>query len=128
MFRRKQFRNQVKMYELSHQQWAFRAHIRLKFRAEIYKNEIYGCFQTFFIFQSLMIKIVNLNMEILVIHPENKEQLSALKALIKSWNINFEKYPYDPNFVAEINKREKNIKQGDFITIKDPGNVWESLL
>lgn len=77
---------------------------------------------------SLMIKIVNLNMETLVIHPENKEQLAALKALVKSWNINFEKYPYDPNFVSEINKREKNIKQGDFITIKDPKNVWESLL
>jgi hypothetical protein len=54
-----------------------------------------------------MIKSVNLNMETLVIHPENKEQLAALKALIKSWNINFEKYPYDPNFVAEINKRER---------------------
>ena len=40
-----------------------------------------------------MIKSVNLNMETLVIHPENKEQLAALKALIKSWNINFEKYP-----------------------------------
>ncbi|MCK9403290.1 MAG: hypothetical protein M0Q26_07810 [Chitinophagaceae bacterium] len=67
-------------------------------------------------------------METLVIHPENKEQLTALKALVKSWNINFEKYPYDPNFVAEINKREKKIRQGDFIAIKDPRNVWESLL
>ena len=67
-------------------------------------------------------------METLVIHPENKEQLAALKALVKSWNINFEKYPYAPDFVTKINKREQLIKQGEFITIKDPNNVWESLL
>jgi hypothetical protein len=67
-------------------------------------------------------------METLVIHPENKEQLAALMALVKSWDINFEKYPYNENFVAEIKQREKNIKKGDFTTIKDPKNIWESIL
>lgn len=67
-------------------------------------------------------------MESLVIHPENKEQLNALKALIKSWNINFEQYPYDSNFISEIKKREKNINDGKSITIKDPNHIWESIL
>ena len=67
-------------------------------------------------------------MESLVIHPESKEQLNALKALIKSWNINFEKYPYDPNFISEIKKREINIKNGKTITINDPNKIWESIL
>jgi hypothetical protein len=67
-------------------------------------------------------------MESLVIHPENKEQLNALKALIKSWNINFEQYPYDANFISEIKKREKNIKDGKSITINDPNNIRESIL
>jgi hypothetical protein len=29
-------------------------------------------------------------MEILIIHPENKKQLSALKSFLKAFNINFE--------------------------------------
>ena len=67
-------------------------------------------------------------MESLVIHPESKEQLNALKALIKSWNINFEEYQYDPNFISEIKKREMNIKNGKTILINDPNKIWESIL
>ena len=67
-------------------------------------------------------------METLVIHTENQKQLDALKALVKSWGINAEKYPYNPAFVAEVKKRENNIKKGEIVTIKDPKNIWESIL
>ncbi len=67
-------------------------------------------------------------METLVIHPENKYQLAALQALVKSWNIGFEKYPYSAAFEAEIKKREENIANGEVIKIKDPNNIWESIL
>jgi hypothetical protein len=67
-------------------------------------------------------------METLVIHTENHKQLEALKALVKSWGISFEKYPYNPAFVAELKNRETNIEKGKTITIKDPKNIWESIL
>ena len=67
-------------------------------------------------------------METLVIHTENQKQLDALKALVKSWGISAEKYPYNPVFVAEVKKRESNIKKGETVTIKDPKNIWESIL
>jgi len=64
-------------------------------------------------------------METFFIHPENKQQLDALKALVKSWGIGFEKYPYDVKFVEELKLREKNVKKGEIVTIKDPENIWE---
>lgn len=67
-------------------------------------------------------------METLVIYPENKHQLAALQALVKSWNINFEKYPYSASFEAEIKKREANITNSKVIKIKDPNNIWECIL
>lgn len=67
-------------------------------------------------------------METLVVHTENKDQLEALKALVKSWDISAEKYPYNPALVAEIKKREDNIKKGETVTIKDPKNIWENIL
>jgi len=49
------------------------------------------------------------NMETIAIHPKNKEQLNALKALLKDFKIPFEKFePYDPNFVEKIKVSEKN--------------------
>ncbi len=67
-------------------------------------------------------------METLVIHTESQEQLEALKALVKSWGISAEKYPYNPAFVAEIKQREENIEKGETVTVKDPKNIWESIL
>jgi hypothetical protein len=67
-------------------------------------------------------------MESLVIHTGSKEQLDALKALIKSWKISFEKYPYNSNFLNEIKRRENNVAVGDVIIIKDPKNIWDSIL
>ncbi|MFD1628618.1 DUF2683 family protein [Pseudopedobacter beijingensis] len=66
-------------------------------------------------------------METLIVHPENKEQLAAVKAFLKALKINFERKldegQYNPEFVEMVKKAEKN---ADYKTI-DPNNLWESL-
>lgn len=64
-------------------------------------------------------------METLIMYPENKEQLLALKAIAKALKVSFEtkKGPYYPDFVAMIKDAEK---RGNYKTI-DPDDVWGSL-
>ena len=66
-------------------------------------------------------------METIVMHPANKEQLAALKAIAKALKIPFEKKEnkeqYDPAFVKMIKDAEK---RGNYKTV-DPNDVWESL-
>lgn len=50
---------------------------------------------------------VNLSIETLIMHPQNKEQVIALKAIAKAWKISVETSPYDPDFVAMVKKAEK---------------------
>lgn len=47
-------------------------------------------------------------------HPKNKEQLTALKAIAKALKIDFEtkKSPYDPEFVKDILQAREDIKNG----------------
>jgi hypothetical protein len=61
-------------------------------------------------------------MTTLIMHPQNKEQLNALKAVAKALKISVETSPYDPEFVAMIKKAEK----GSSIEV-DPKDVWGSL-
>lgn len=63
-------------------------------------------------------------------HPKNKEQLSALKAIAKALKVDFEteKSPYNPEFVARIKENYEQAKRGEVITIKDPKNIWPSIL
>ena len=62
-------------------------------------------------------------MTTLIMHPQNKEQLTALKALAKALKISVETSPYDPEFVAMVKKAEKN---GNYKEV-DPNDVWGSL-
>ena len=65
-------------------------------------------------------------METLVMHPTNKEQLAALKAIAKALKIPFEKKEkeqYDPSFVKMVKDAEK---RANFKTV-DPSDIWESL-
>ena len=65
-------------------------------------------------------------METLIVHPQNKEQLTALMAFMKAFKITFEKKDaesYDSEFVEMVKKAEKN---ADYKTI-DPNRLWESL-
>lgn len=58
-------------------------------------------------------------------HPKNKEQLVALKALAKAWKISVEtkESPYDAEFVEMVKKAERS---SNFKEI-DPNDVWGSL-
>lgn len=64
-------------------------------------------------------------METLIMHPETKEQLAALKAVAKALKVSVEtkKSPYNPEFVEMVKTAEK---RGNFNTI-DPNDVRGSL-
>lgn len=46
-------------------------------------------------------------MEALTIHPQNNEQLKAIKSVLKALKIPFEKSPYNPDFLKKIQESEK---------------------
>ncbi|MES2268321.1 MAG: DUF2683 family protein [Bacteroidota bacterium] len=52
-------------------------------------------------------------METLIVHPENKEQLNAIKAFMKALKISFEEKEYDPEFVAKIQNSREQVKKGE---------------
>jgi antitoxin component of RelBE/YafQ-DinJ toxin-antitoxin module len=60
-------------------------------------------------------------METLTIHPKNKEQLEAIKSVLKALKIPFErkKSPYDPEFVKMIQNAEKDRKDSIVLKTKD---------
>jgi len=62
-------------------------------------------------------------MTTLIMHPQNAEQLKALKAVAKALKINVETSPYNPDFVETI---KKATKRGNYKEI-DPNDVWGSL-
>ena len=75
---------------------------------------------------SILLSNTNLKMETLVMHPANKEQLAALKAIAKALKIPFEKKEeeqYDPTFVKMVKDAEE---RGQFNEV-DPNDIWESL-
>lgn len=61
-------------------------------------------------------------------HPENKEQLNALKAVAKALKVAFETdktSPYDPEFVAEVLAGVKARKEGKKGVRVDVDNLWK---
>ena len=58
----------------------------------------------------------------LIVQPKTKEQLTALKAVIKALKIDFksEKSPYNPEFVEKILKGREDIKNGKGVKINSP--------
>jgi hypothetical protein len=58
-------------------------------------------------------------METLIVHPDNKEQLVALKTFMKAFKITFEedKSPYNPEFVAKIQESREQVKRGETRTV-----------
>ncbi len=67
-------------------------------------------------------------METLIVQPKNKEQLTALKAIMKALKIDFKtekgaKSPYSPQFAAKMKKSEEDIKAGRTTKI-EPADIW----
>ena len=62
----------------------------------------------------------------LIVHPENKEKLDALKAFMKALKIRFEenKSPYDFKFVEKLNRSDEDFKAGNFTAIKTE-DLWK---
>lgn len=60
-------------------------------------------------------------------HPENNEQLTALKAFAKALKVKFETSPYNPEFVAKINESRKQVEQGKFVTLDPAKSIWENI-
>jgi hypothetical protein len=67
-------------------------------------------------------------MEILIVRPKNKEQLKALKAVLKALKIDFKiekstEKPYNPEFAAKMKRGEEDIKAGRATKI-EPADIW----
>lgn len=65
-------------------------------------------------------------MSTLIVHPENKEQLSALKAFMKAFNIVFEenKQPYNQEFTEKIKLSKKQAANGETVKVT-LGEIWK---
>ncbi|MBS1532128.1 MAG: hypothetical protein JSU01_17635 [Bacteroidetes bacterium] len=66
-------------------------------------------------------------METLIMHPQNEEQASALKAIARAWKISVETSPYNPDFVAKIKASKKEAEAGKFTTLDPAKSVWDNL-
>ncbi len=62
----------------------------------------------------------------LIVHPESKEKMQALKAFMKALKISFkeEKSAYNPEFVEKIIRSEEDFKAGKFKAI-ETGDLWK---
>jgi len=69
-------------------------------------------------------------MEALTIHPKNREQLKAIKSVLKAMEIPFEKKdsPYDPEFVKMIQDAERDREDSTILeTDEDIKKFFEEL-
>ena len=61
------------------------------------------------------------NIDTLIVHPENAEQIKVLKEFMNEKKINYEvssNSPYDPEFVRKIKESEKQIEEGKSVRVK----------
>jgi len=66
-------------------------------------------------------------MEVLLVHPENNEQLKTVKAILKALNVDFiakKEKGYNPEFVKKIQESRKEAKEGKVVMLK-PENLWK---
>jgi len=65
-------------------------------------------------------------METVIAKPVNKEQLAALKAIMKALKVDFttEKSPYNPEFLAKVERAEEQIKSGKYRKVT-PSEIWK---
>lgn len=64
-------------------------------------------------------------METLIVHPDTKEQLAAIKAVLKALKVNFDKKesPYNSEFIKTMKEAEEDVKAGRTTEIK-PADIW----
>jgi hypothetical protein len=71
--------------------------------------------------------LLNLFMETVIMHPESKEQLSALKAFAKALKVKFETSTYNSDFVARVHKSKDEAEQGNAIILDPAKSLWENI-
>lgn len=65
------------------------------------------------------------NMQTLIVQPKNRKELAAVKAALKALGVSFKKEevgPYDPEFVAKIEKSKADVRAGKTTVVK-PGDL-----
>ncbi|HYG37604.1 MAG TPA: DUF2683 family protein [Cytophagales bacterium] len=66
-------------------------------------------------------------METIIMHPRNKEQVTALKAIAKALKVDFETEEansYNPEFTEKILQARRDIQNGKGVKI-DVENLWK---
>ena len=65
-------------------------------------------------------------METVIARPANKEQLAALKAIMKAMKVDFttEKSTFNPEFLAKVERAEEQIKSGKYRKVT-PADLWK---
>jgi hypothetical protein len=64
-------------------------------------------------------------MTTLTIKTENKEVMNAVRALLTGFKVTFEETsPYDPEFVAKIEKSRQQVREGKTVKI-DLDDIWK---
>ncbi|WP_262248499.1 DUF2683 family protein [Parapedobacter soli] len=69
-------------------------------------------------------------METLIIEPQSKKQLAAIKAVLRAMEINFwktDESPYDPDFVAKIKRGDEALARGEgrTLTLAELDELWK---
>ena len=68
---------------------------------------------------------------IIIAYPTTTEQINALKAVVKALKIKFKETklekPYDPEFVAKIQKSRQDYKdgKGTIMTVEELNELWK---
>jgi len=63
----------------------------------------------------------------IIVHPANEKELSVIKAFFEALKIKFEftqDSPYNPEFVAKINKSREQAAEGKTVKI-DLDDIWK---
>ena len=63
----------------------------------------------------------------IIVHPSNAQEMSVIKAFFEALKIKFEvakDSPYDPEFVAKIEKSRKQAAEGKTVKI-DLDDIWK---
>ena len=58
-------------------------------------------------------------MTYLIVHPDNQDKLTAVKAVLKALKVDFDeaKTKYTPEFAAKIAEGEEDIKSGNTVKV-----------
>jgi len=63
-------------------------------------------------------------METLIVHPADEDKLKIVTAFLNAIEVDFERSPYNPEFVSKIKEGEKQFREGRGIK-KDLANLWK---